>query len=145
MNGNGFFDTNLLVYLFDTSEPMKRQQVKTLFFEMSHTGHGYISAQVVNEFITILTKKIAHPVPWDEIGGKVAFLQRYVTILPLRLETSLQALDLKRRYGYAYWDCLILASALEGGCAVVYSEDMQHGQVIERTLTIRNPFAESAR
>lgn len=45
MNGKSFFDTNMLVYLFDTSEPIKRQQVKTLFFNQHRTGQGYISAQ----------------------------------------------------------------------------------------------------
>lgn len=51
-----------------------------------------------------------------------------------------RCLALKKRYGYSYWDSLILASALESECSVVYSEDMQDGQSIEQTLTIKNPF-----
>jgi predicted nucleic acid-binding protein len=48
---------------------------------------------------------------------------------------------LRKRYAYTYWDSLLLATALHTGCGVFYSEDMQDGQVIENTLTIRNPFA----
>ncbi len=52
----------------------------------------------------------------------------------------IRGLALKKRYGYSYWDTLILASALECDCSIVYSEDMQDGQRIEQTLTIVNPF-----
>ncbi len=140
MNETCFLDTNILVYLFDTSEPAKRQKAKGLFSDLRHKGLGYISTQVINEFVVIVSQKITHPIPFDRVKDKVVFLQNGLHISPLSLDTSLRAIDLKQRYKYSFWDALILASALENQCSLLYSEDMQHGQVIEGTLTIRNPF-----
>ena len=50
------------------------------------------------------------------------------------------AMDIKKRYRLSYWDSLIIASALENNCSILYSEDMQHSQVIEDNLKIINPF-----
>jgi predicted nucleic acid-binding protein len=52
----------------------------------------------------------------------------------------LRASDLRRSLSLAYWDSLIVAAALEGGCSILYTEDMQHGQVIAELLTGVNPF-----
>jgi predicted nucleic acid-binding protein len=140
MSANFFFDTNLIVYLFDTSEPAKRQMVKQLFAQCQPKQYGYISAQVVNEFIVIATRKITHPIPWDSIDQHITFLQQHLHISSLHTSTSLKAIEIKRRYRYSFWDSLIIASALENNCTLLYSEDMQHGQVIEDTLTIENPL-----
>ena len=56
------------------------------------------------------------------------------------IETSKKAIEIKHRYQYSYWDSLIIASALESNCSILYSEDMHHGQVIEGRLTIQNPL-----
>ena len=66
------------------------------------------------------------------------------TLVPLwqidpKPELYLRALDVQARYGYGFYDSLIIAAALEAGCTRLYSEDMQHGQRIEG-LTIENPF-----
>ena len=140
MNDKYFLDTNLIVYLFDTSEPDKHRKVKKLFTEVQTHKHGYISAQVVNEFIVIASQKISHPLPLDRIGKKLVFLQKTLYILPLYIETSKKAIEIKHRYQYSYWDSLIIASALESNCSILYSEDMHHGQVIEGRLTIQNPL-----
>ncbi len=140
MSANFFLDTNLIVYLFDTSEPEKRQKVKQLFAQHQPGLYGYISAQVVNEFIVIATQKITHPIPLDAIGPKILFLQQHLHISSLHTNTSLRAIDIKRQYRYSFWDSLIIASALENNCTLLYSEDMQHGQVSDGTLTIHNPL-----
>ena len=62
--------------------------------------------------------------------------------MPLELETVRRCMDIKERYGYSWWDSLVLASALDSGCTVLYSEDMQSRQVVEGSLRIVNPFAE---
>ena len=140
MNAKCFLDTNILVYLFDKSEPDKRRKVKTLLAKLQKDRQGYISAQVVNAFIVIVSQKISHPIPLDEIAEKLLFLQKRLHISSLHIETSLKAIEMKCRYGYSFWDSLIIASALENNCSVVYSEDMHDGQVIEGTLAIRNPL-----
>ena len=140
MSANFFLDTNLIVYLFDTSEPVKRQKVKQLLGRHQSGQNGYISAQVVNEFIVIATRKITHPIPFDAIDQHIKFLQRQLHVSSLHADTSLKAIEIKRRYQYSFWDSLIIASALENNCTILYSEDMQHGQILESTLTIRNPL-----
>ncbi len=60
--------------------------------------------------------------------------------LPITLETHQEALVIAEKYGYKIYDALIVASALEARCTILYSEDMQDGQVIDQGLTIRNPF-----
>ncbi len=52
----------------------------------------------------------------------------------------ISALSLADKYGYHFYDSLILATALAENCTLVYSEDLQHGQLIESTLIIQNPF-----
>lgn len=140
MSDRCFLDTNILVYLFDTSEPNKREKVKKLFTKLQKGRQGCISFQVVNEFIVIASQKITHPIPLDQIKGRLLFLQKSLHISPLYFETSLQAIELKQRYQYSFWDSLIIASALENNCSLLYSEDIQHKQVIEGKLTIFNPF-----
>jgi predicted nucleic acid-binding protein len=140
MNAKCFLDTNILVYLFDQSEANKHQKIKQIFAELGQTTEMYISAQVVNEFIVVASQKIQHPIPLDEVEHILDFFKRRLHIIPLNLGTSLKAIEYARRYGYSFWDCLILASALETQCSILYSEDMQHEQIIENTLTILDPF-----
>ncbi|MDR0516641.1 MAG: PIN domain-containing protein [Fibromonadaceae bacterium] len=65
----------------------------------------------------------------------------FISTQVLRSSTVKKSLALNERYGYSYYDCLIIASALESNCKYLFSEDMQHGQIIENTLKIVNPFA----
>jgi predicted nucleic acid-binding protein len=55
-------------------------------------------------------------------------------------EQVIKAIEIRGRYGFSYWDSLIVATALLSGCSILYSEDMQHDQVIESMLKIINPF-----
>jgi len=63
-------------------------------------------------------------------------------VFPIHRNTIDKALSLKERYGYSYYDCLMLASALDGNCQIIYTEDMSDGQIINDTLKIVNPFSE---
>ncbi|MCP4349498.1 MAG: PIN domain-containing protein [Desulfobacterales bacterium] len=135
-----FFDTNTVVYLFDTSEKEKRAGAKRLLREQRAKSFLYISSQVVNEFVNITTGKIKNPVTFEKQRSILKFFQIVFIVSPLTIHTSLTALELKLKYRFSYWDSLILASALENRCFVIYSEDMQHGQLIEGSLKILNPF-----
>ena len=68
-------------------------------------------------------------------------LSIYANIKSISFDTVKSAFYIKERYNYSWWDSLVLASALENDCKIIYSEDMRHGQVIENTLEILNPFA----
>ena len=99
-----------------------------------------INAQVLNEFINITTKKIEYPLSFSRLHEVMNFLQIQFVIFPISKNTSQKAIILKQKYKYSFWDCLILSSALEENCSILYSEDMQHNQIIESSLKIINPF-----
>lgn len=126
-----FFDTNILVYA-------REDHWKAVIARAFIAEGGLISVQVLNEFTNVLQRKLRRS--WPEIEAAVADLA--IVFPPARALTAVthrSALELSRDVGYAFYDALILASALEAGCTELVSEDMQHGRAIG-SLTIRNPF-----
>ena len=140
MRDKVFFDTNIIVYLFDKSEEKKHTQAKKIFIASLQDATSYISNQVINEFIVIASQKIENPIPLNHIRKNLEFLRTSLNIHTIDFETSLKAIDVKLKYHFSFWDSLIIASALESNCSILYSEDMQHGQVIEDKLRILNCF-----
>lgn len=140
MSGDKYFlDTNVLVYSFDLLDPKKADIAEKLLTRALTSGLGVISYQVVQEFVNVALRKFANPMTATE-------LERYFfrVLLPLMKVSSsaplfLQALQIQSTSKAAWYDSLIIASALEGGCKVLYSEDLQHGQRF-RDLVIENPF-----
>jgi predicted nucleic acid-binding protein len=129
-----FFDTNILVYAF--LDLAKREQALNLI-----ASGGMISAQVLNEFTNVARRKRQRA--WSEIETAIAVIRfQFPDIVPLTADTHAAALGLARDHGFAFYDALIVAAAIEAGCDILYSEDMQHGRAIGG-LTIRNPFVES--
>lgn len=127
-----FFDTNVLVYAFGLSDPRKPAADELLLFG------GVISVQVLNEFASVARKRLQ--MDWDSVQRSVE--QTLICCpdpRPLTLQTHWLAQRTCARYGFDLYDSLILASAREAGCTVLYTEDMQHDQVIEG-VRIVNPF-----
>ena len=132
MQDSCFLDTNILLYLLSNDTP-KKEIAKKLLKE----NHS-ISIQVLNEFSNVSLRRFKLSVSQTkEIIDKIS---QSCKVYPYNKETILSALDLKERYRYQFYDSLILATALENGCNIVYIEDMQNGQVIDNRLTIINPF-----
>ena len=128
-----FFDTNVLVYKV-TADPRKRQADRIL------RAGGIVSVQVLNEFANVARNKLGHS--WDAIETALnQFRLSFESIEPLTLDTHTAALAIAREHGFSFYDALITASAIEAGCEILYTEDMQHGRTIG-ALTIRNPFIE---
>ncbi len=128
-----FLDSNILVYA--ALQPDERSKAARLLL----TKNSRISVQVLNEFASVAHRKLRKP--WPEIA--VALADMFVVFpnpMPLTLATHKAALGLAARYGFAFYDALIVASALEAGCATLLSEDMRDGLLVEERLTIRNPF-----
>ena len=141
MKDNVFFDTNVIVYLFDKSEDKKHRIAKTLFNEGLQKHNSFVSVQVINEFIVIVSQKIKKPLSLNEIKKRVEFLGNTLIIIPLEFASCISAIELKIKYNLSYWDSLIVASALKNDCKVLYTEDLQDGLVINEKLTIKNPFS----
>jgi len=128
-----FFDTNVLIYALAEGDPRTRKAEK-LF-----TEGGVVSVQVLNEFARVAQAKMK--MPWGDVRDVLEVIQIFCPEpLPITLITHQDALAIAEKYRYGIYDALMVASALEAECPVLYSEDMQDGQVIERQLTIRNPF-----
>ena len=137
MSVENFFDTNILVYLFDEVDDHKRERAERLVEQALKSESGCISYQVVQEAINVITRKLdATPEKARQLLSHVLTPLWRVNPTPTLYE---RGLDLKTRYGFNFYDCLIVAAALEAGCKTLYSEDLQHGQQIDG-LTITNPF-----
>jgi predicted nucleic acid-binding protein len=136
-----FFDTNVLIYLFDEEDQRKSDIARDQVSRALRTGESIISFQVVQETLNVITKKLLVPATPEQAN---TFLSR--TLIPLwkvnpNREFYRRGLSIQSRYQYSFYDSLIIAAALEAGCKILYSEDMQHGQQVE-LLTIKNPFLE---
>ena len=129
-----FFDTNLLVYLY--SNDPKSAIVETLV--RSHFDRIWLSIQVLNELYSVLTRKGLKTK--EEAQVIINDLMENCRIYCLDKQCIKRGIEINIQHKFSYWDSLILASALEAGCNLLYSEDLHHNQHIENSLTILNPF-----
>jgi predicted nucleic acid-binding protein len=132
-----FFDTNILLYLFDRRSKEKRHVAGELFKKYQQGGSLRLSLQVVHEFAAnLLSRKFGVPraTVADVVGDLLA-----LDVVTLRGEDTLTALHFVGEFAIGFWDALILASATREGCKVLYSEDFQHGRVYG-TVRVINPF-----
>jgi predicted nucleic acid-binding protein len=133
MNDRPFFDANVFVYAIVQDDPRSDEAEKLI------AEGGTVSVQVLNEFAAVVRRKIR--MPWDEVQFAIENITSLCpNPLPITLDTHEQALVIAGKYGYKIYDALVVASALEARCTILYSEDMQDGQVIDYRLKIRNPF-----
>jgi predicted nucleic acid-binding protein len=134
MNGKSFFDTNVLVYV------VGQHDLRTATAEALIAEGGVVSVQVLNELAAVMRRKLR--MPWEEIVEALAAIRVLCPApVPITTETHDAALRLAGRHGWHIYDALIVAAALEAGCSTLFSDNLQAGQVIERRLTIRDPFA----
>lgn len=128
-----FSDTNIFIYAYSATEPEKKA-IAVDILKQPVT----VSIQVVNEFHWVMNRKYGVDLTTLYTINRVLF--SFYRIQGLKQTTIEQAIELAQTYRYSYWDSLILSAALEAECAILYSEDLQHQQVIEGTLKILNPF-----
>ena len=99
---------------------------------------GCISVQVLNEFAAVAIRKLG--LSWADIREVLDVVRAVCKVDPVTVETHDRAITIAERYGFIFYDALIVAAALLAGCSTLYSEDLQAGQKIEGTLRIVNPF-----
>jgi predicted nucleic acid-binding protein len=133
-----FVDTNVLIYSEDGRVPEKQAQALAWLRVLWQRRAGRLSNQVLNEFYTNVTRKIKPPM---QAGDARAEVRRYQRWQPWAIDhpTVETAWSVESRFGFSYWDALIVASAQTLGCRYLLSEDMQHGQVVD-SVQILNPF-----
>ncbi len=127
-----FFDTNVLLYLLSSDG------AKADWVEAALASGATISVQVLNEFASVALRKFGMRI--GEVREVLAPIIRVCTVVPLTLTIHQRGLQVVERYGFSVYDSLIVAAALESGCTTLCTEDLQHGQRIEKTLVVRNPF-----
>jgi predicted nucleic acid-binding protein len=130
-----FVDTNIFVYLYSDSE-FEKQQIARNFLNLYDRA---ISTQVLNEFCNVCIRKLNISV--SDIKEVVSEICKTCEVLTVNEDIIYSALDLNEKYGYSYYDSLIIASALNGGCEYLITEDLADGQVINGKLTIKNIFS----
>ena len=136
MSERSFFDTNVLVYADDQAAPAKQRRAIELVAEHRRARSGVVSLQVLQEYFVTVTKKMR--VDAAIARRRVELLAEFDIAAP-DLADILAAIDLHRLHGFSFWDALVLRSAKQAGCSVIFSEDMQHAREIDG-LHIVNPF-----
>jgi predicted nucleic acid-binding protein len=133
MNAEIFLDTNVLIYGISRNDPRAARATALL------RQGGTISVQVLNEFTNVALKKLRRTLP-EIVEALDAMRTIFPDPKPIGVTTHESATTIAQRDGFAFYDSLIIASALEAGCSILLSEDMQNGRIIDGRLTIRNPF-----
>lgn len=136
-----FIDTNILIYSFDRLDEVKHQVAVDLLTELVEKNEIIVSTQVINEFIVVMTSKVTYPLSLEKVELHINKFSQVFNIRPIQMTDCTKALSILKRYGFNYWDSLIVAAALKSGCSILYTEDMQDGQIIEKKLKITNPFS----
>ena len=134
--GKVFLDTNVLVYAQDHDAPEKRKRSRELIANVVATGTGVISTQVLQEFYVTATRKMGVA----PLAAK-AVVQSFTILEVVQISPDLiaQAIDRSVLSQISFWDALIVAASVSSGCATIYSEDLNAGQVIDG-VRIVNPF-----
>lgn len=134
-----FLDTNILVYTFDSAATPKRTKARNLLTQALETRRGVISYQVVQEFLNVATRKFAKPMTAAEAQLYLArVLMPLCEVFPGAALYS-RALSISGETGFSFYDALIVSSAVNSGCGILWTEDLQHGRKIG-DVEIRNPF-----
>ena len=127
-----FIDSNVLVYLLSATDH-KSARANALL-----RAGACISVQVLNEVGNVMRRKCRYE--WHDVDEFLSLLIQLCTVEPMTLETHVRGRRLAQRYGLSLYDGQIVSAALLAGCEVLFSEDMQHGLLVEKTLRIQNPF-----
>lgn len=133
-----FLDTNVLVYLFDNDAPNKQNRAREIFSRQEFRSRVTISTQVLQEFYVAVTRKLAKPLE-PNVAYQAAQDLAVLPVIQVDIPMILSAVSRSQTDQISFWDSLIIQAALAGGVKRLYSEDLQHGRIIEG-MYIENPF-----
>lgn len=138
MSDRRFVDTNVLVYAYDTDSATKQVGALRLLRDGILNDALAVSAQVLGEFFTVVTRRIPTPLTADGAADAIETLKP-IPVVEIDRQLVERAIETHKRYGIAYWDALIVAAAERAGCAEVLSEDLSAGQRYGDVI-VNNPF-----
>ena len=133
-----FIDTNIIIYAYDLTAGKKHETARVIITDLWDSGLGVISTQVLQEFFVNAVQKIPKPLDKQQAKEIVRdFLKWHVVVNTG--DSIIDAIGICLRFGYSFWDSMIIEAAIKGGATVLISEDLQDGQVFSG-VTIKNPF-----
>ena len=138
-----FLDTNIAIYCFDETAPLKQSRAKDLMAHGASSGMGVVSYQVLQEFCNVASTSKRLVLSAEQTMAFASLLLAPMNKVEPSLALLTATLKLKADVGYSFYDSLIVAAASQAGCHVLFSEDMQHGQLVAG-LRIVNPFLNTA-
>jgi predicted nucleic acid-binding protein len=129
---DSFFDTSVLLYLL-SDDTVRADKIETLL-----AARGVISVQVLYEFAVVALRKLK--IPLNEVREILDTIRAVCAVEPITVETHDRCLAVFERYRFSLYDSILVATALISGAKILYSEDLQHGQIIDNQLRVTNPF-----
>jgi predicted nucleic acid-binding protein len=138
MTGPCFVDANVFVYALHSTEPLKKEVALALLDRLWRQQYARTSVQAINEFYAVAMRKLRNVVPQQEAWDMVEELLEW-NPLPVDAKLLRQAHAIEARYKLSWWDSLIVAAARLQQCSALYSEDLQHGAILDG-VKIVNPF-----
>jgi len=132
-----FVDTNILIYAHDPRAGERHERARQLIERLWRTGEGVLSTQILQELCINLRRKVAHPLPLDEVRRLIHDYLSWEIVVNTP-ESVIEALEIEGRYKISFWDALVLQAAESSGAAVLYSEDLAAGQSYG-TIRVVNP------
>jgi len=139
MSDKYFLDTNVVVYSVDLTSPLKRKRARQLVTDGTTSKLGVVSHQVVQEFVNVALRKFQSSVAPNDLEEFLRGVLFPMMAIPSSPWLFLDALRLQDRNQLSWYDALIVAAAQQGGCKVLYSEDLQHGHRFG-DLVVQDPF-----
>lgn len=139
MSAKYFIDTNVFVYSFDSNQPQKKDRALEIIQVALKTNEGMISTQVIQEFLNVATRKFAVPLKINDARAYLRLVMNPLCQIYPNLALYESCLELQAETRFSFYDSLILAAALQGGCDILYSEDLHDDQKV-RGIKIVNPY-----
>jgi|SRR5580704_15798641 predicted nucleic acid-binding protein len=138
MSDKFFVDTNVLLYAYDLESGLKHERALALVDNLWISGSGVLSTQVLQEFCSSLRRKARPPLSVEETRRRV---ESYLIweIVVNTAQSALEALQIEARYKISFWDALIVHAAQASGADILYSEDLNDGQVYG-SVRVVNPL-----
>jgi predicted nucleic acid-binding protein len=134
-----FVDTNVLLYAYDAGAGERHDQARRLVSGFGSTRRGALSVQVLQEFYVNAVRKMAVPASPEAALGRLKLFSTWTVHSPTAADV-IAAAALSQEHLLSFWDAMIVRSASQLGCSVLWTEDLKHGQVIDG-VRVSNPFA----
>ena len=133
-----FVDTNIIIYAYTVSAEEKHKIAMKIMEDLWISGLGVLSTQVLQEFFAVATRNIPKPLDIKSAKEIVEDFLKWDVVINDG-ESILEAIEMHEKHKYSFWDSMIIAAAIKGGCSTLLSEDLIDGQTIDG-IEIKNPF-----